>query len=242
MDQPTVLYEDNHLLVVNKPAGIATSGVVDRASVHQWASDYIRNRYNKPGNVFIGVVSRLDTATSGVLILARTSKAASRLSEQIRDHKISKQYILVAEGHLAAKPNDLFTDLIFKDDQAHRMRIDSGQRRSDASQFPSQTAELRIDAIDHRLVDSRAATVCHVQLITGRKHQIRVQFSSRGHAIWGDRKYGAQTPSLIPPQQGQAIALHALRLRVTHPTQKKELEFYAPPPATWKPFSINISP
>jgi 23S rRNA pseudouridine1911/1915/1917 synthase len=242
MDQPTVLFEDNHLLVINKPAGIPTAGVVDRASVHQWASNYIRHRYNKPGNVFVGVVSRLDTTTSGVLILARTSKAASRLSEQIREHKIFKQYILVAEGNLAARPNDLFTDLIFKDDQAHRMRIDSGQRRLDAAQFPSQTAELRIESVDHRWVDSRAATVCLVELITGRKHQIRVQFSSRGHAIWGDQKYGAQTPSLVPPQKGQAIALHSLRLRVTHPTQKHEMEFYAPPPATWKQFNIALSP
>ncbi len=138
MDSPLpILYEDNHLLVVNKPAGIATQGALaGEASVHGVMSEYLKQRFNKPGNVYLGIVSRLDAVTSGVVVLARTSKAAARLSEQFRDRSVVKQYVAVLAQNVAAKATtgkaraggqfgsdwQLWQDWLLKDDAAAKMR------------------------------------------------------------------------------------------------------------------------
>lgn len=258
--QPFVLFEDNHLLVVNKPAGLATAGVTDAPSVYGWAGEYIKQKYNKPGNVFVGIVSRLDTMTSGVLVLARTSKAAARLSEQIRLHEFEKKYLAVVEGHLVSTAGEIWTDQMFKDDAAHRMRAlttPHGNRSGKHLPPPGklQEARLQIGSVQHLIVGSVQASLISIELLTGRKHQIRVQCSQRGHAVWGDRKYGAKTPELRDaasendePQidtqtydrtstaRGRGIALHAHQLAITHPTQKQRLTFVAPPPKSWNRF------
>ena len=212
-----VVYEDNHLLVINKPAGIATQGVIDGTSVYDQARDYIKRKYNKPGNVYLGIVSRLDTVTSGVLVLARTSKAASRLSEQIRNGLIEKEYIAIVEGSMVASEGT-WIDHVKKDDRQRRMVVcDNGDPRG-------QAAELRFNVI------SRAAgdTQLRVRLMTGRKHQIRLQSAHRNHPIVGDRKYGAKKK-----YAGRGIALHARSIRFNHPTKKESMEFSAPRPRAW---------
>ncbi|MEO1528848.1 MAG: RluA family pseudouridine synthase, partial [Planctomycetota bacterium] len=226
-----VLYEDNHLLVVNKPAGLATMGAQSgEASVHQWACDYLRKKYNKPGNVFVGVVSRLDAKTTGTLVLARTSKAASRLSIQFggpgKHKKVStkavKIYLAVVEGHLEHDSRLTATgtliDSVWKDETAMRMRTATSPRED------AKEARLEYELL-HQSAD---AALVAVRLATGRKHQIRLQFADRGHPILGDRKYGSRVafPS--------GVALHSWRLLISHPTTEERMELTAELPQAWR--------
>lgn len=223
--QPTVpsvtdvLYEDNHLLAVNKPAGLPTMGVAaGETSLVTWARDYIKHKYNKPGNVYIGVVSRLDSLVSGVVVLARTSKAASRLTDQFHDRRTEKLYwAWVAPG--LQPDQDQWTDWMRKDERQRCMVICPHDHRE------GKEAKLSY------LVQRRTArgVLLEVQLETGRKHQIRVQCAQHGHPIWGDAKYGSAQP--FP----HGIALHARRLVIEHPTQKTPVLLEAPLPAYWPP-------
>ena len=219
--EPQVLYEDNHLLVVDKPAGLATVGTTDRPSLYRWAGAYLKQKYHKPGSVFVGIVSRLDTVTSGVVVLARTSKGAARLSEQIRQSRMRKEYLAVVEGHLADDSGE-WSEWLIKDDRAHRMRVA-------ASQSPAaQLARLRFAVLARGGNGATAYTRVQVELLTGRKHQIRVQMAAAGHPVWGDRKYAAVTPAV-----GRGIALHSSLLELEHPTRRESLRFEAPPPPSW---------
>jgi 23S rRNA pseudouridine1911/1915/1917 synthase len=224
-----ILYEDNHLLVVNKPAGIATMGTEHGESAHSLAVDYLRRKYDKPGRVYLGVVSRLDRVTSGVLVLARTSKAASRLVPQFgqtgrrSDRKYGralKLYLAVVEGRL---PDDAgeWTCGVRKDDAARRMRV------VPMSDPEAAEARLRFGTL-RRGPD---ATLAAVQLLTGRKHQIRIQFADAGHPVWGDRKYGSRQPFPL------GVALHCWQVQITHPTQKVSIGFDVEPPTTWDRFA-----
>ncbi|QEG41113.1 RluA family pseudouridine synthase [Roseimaritima ulvae] len=217
-----VLYEDNHLLVVDKPTGIATMGSDSGPTVYSWAAEYLKHKYNKPGNVFVGIVSRLDTFTSGVLVLARTSKAASRLSAQFRETTPKKTYLAVLQGQLEGG-EQTWVDWVRKDDAAHRMRCVADGAAG------AQRAELKLNVV--RSWSNR--TLVRIQLLTGRKHQIRVQASSRGHAVWGDRKYEATTR--LP----QGIALHSHCLEITHPTRREAMQFRSDPPEAWKRLGVR---
>ena len=138
-----ILYEDNHLLVVNKPAGIATMGAESGPTVHSMAADYLKKAYNKPGRAFVGVVSRLDSMTTGVLVLARTSKAAARLSKQFASKSESmpcKIYLAVVDGQMDHKQGEL-VDHVRKDDAARRMRV------VDSSVAGAQRAVLRYTTV-----------------------------------------------------------------------------------------------
>jgi 23S rRNA pseudouridine1911/1915/1917 synthase len=232
--QPKVLFEDNHLLVIDKPAGLPTAGVKDRPSVYSWAGDYLKTRYNKPGNVYVGIVSRLDTVTSGVLVVARTSKAAARLSDQIQKHQVEKQYLAIAEGHLLVDSPIEWRDLVYKDDASHRMRVESenSPRNAKRGKETAQEAVLIIEQTQAVRAANCDATIATVRLQTGRKHQIRVQFASRRYALWGDHKYGSALPTL-----GVGIGLHAKTLSFSHPTRPETLVFEAPPPESWNIFS-----
>lgn len=236
---PEILYEDNHLLVLNKPAGLPTAGVVDRPSLLEWARDDIKVRYQKPGNVFLGVVSRLDTVTSGVLVFARTSKAAGRLSDQIRRHAFDKQYLAIVRGTPLKRDGHL-VDEVYKDDAAHRMRVaprGASNRQNTSSQrgargraaAKTQTAELRYRVAATWELQGEPLSLLVVQLLTGRKHQIRLQFADRGLPIWGDTKYG--DPARMPDG---AIALHAWQLGLEHPTRREPLRFSVRPPKAWR--------
>ncbi len=221
LDPPfPVLYEDNHLLVINKPAGLPTMGVADDVpSVVGLAKHYLKEKYYKPGNVFLGVVSRLDAPVSGVLILARTSKAASRLTEQFRDRTVQKYYWAMVEGHLAAGDGELH-GWVRKDERHRRMHIASSQTPG------AQEARLTYTVID----TYKDTTLLEIRLVTGRKHQIRLQWSNHGHPVVGDRKYGSNRP--FPT----GIALHSRHVEFLHPVGRKPLVFQAPLPATWRVF------
>ena len=241
MPEMEVLFEDNHLLVVNKPAGLATMGAESGETVHSLAAKYIKRKYNKPGKVFIGIVSRLDAMTSGTIVLARTSKAASRLTAQFASKSLKengqkkskhkkatalpprKFYLTVVEGKLDAEA-DHWTDQIRKDESAHRMRL-TPTRRED-----SKTAELRYQS----LATTPNQTIVSVELLTGRKHQIRTQFADRGHPILGDRKYGSQTCF------EKGIALHSWVLQIEHPTKRVPMWFEAPVPSSWEKFHYEL--
>ena len=220
MDPLEILYEDNHLLVVNKPVGIATMGAEAGPTIHSLAASYLKETYGKPGKAFIGVVSRLDSMTSGVLVLARTSKAASRLSAQFAERSgeaTDKVYLAAVEGSLPEAEGEL-ADHVLKDDAAHRMRV--------VGRSVPQAKEARLRYC--RLLASDPYSLVAVRLLSGRKHQIRLQFADRGHPVLGDRKYGATS------RFSAGIALHSWRLRIVHPTKRTPMWFRADPPPTWK--------
>lgn len=218
-----LLYEDNHLLVCNKPAGLATMGDAEDLTLHSFAAAYLKVRYKKPAGVFVGVVSRLDRMTTGVIVLARTSKAAGRLSAQFasRSEKPEKIYLAVVEG-LLPDPRATWSDILFKDEPAHRMRcVDN--RTTPRSDVKTQHAELEYEVF----AQSTDQTAVAVRLLSGRKHQIRVQFADRGSPVVGDRKYGADS------RWPQGIALHSWQLQIVHPTLRERMTFTAPPPQAW---------
>jgi 23S rRNA pseudouridine1911/1915/1917 synthase len=214
-----VLYEDNHLLIVNKPAGLATQGVTaGTASVVTRAKEYIKRKYKKPGNVFIGVVSRLDAAVSGALVLARTSKAADRLTKQFQSGQVEKYYYALVPG----SPNPAAGELshwLLKSDRERRMTI-----------VPPRTRGAQHARLTYRILrETKQGTLLEVRLLTGRKHQIRVQLAEIGCVILGDRKYGNRSSFA----DGAAIALHCVRLALEHPTTKVRIEATAPLPKYW---------
>lgn len=217
-----ILYEDNHLLVVDKPAMLPTMGTPgDRETLLSVAKRYVKQRYNKPGNVYLGIMSRLDAPVSGVVLLARTSKAASRMTEQFRSHSVEKLYWALVEGFIQPASGKL-TDWLGHDERHRRMHI-VGPKLPGAK-------EARLS---YELVSAmEQCSWLEVQLETGRKHQIRLQLSHHGNPIIGDRKYGGRVP--FP----NGIALHARRLAVSHPTTGAALEFEAPPPSSWRKFGV----
>lgn len=221
-----MLYEDNHLLVVDKPAGLATMGVADdKPSLLREARDYIKRKYSKSGNVYLGIVSRLDAPVTGVIVVARTSKAASRLTEAFRMRQVDKSYLALVEGH----PENSSTRLenYLRKDERHR-RMHTTHATAEGAQY----AALRYQVIEE-LADR---SLLKVTLETGRKHQIRIQLAKLGHAICGDRKYGSQV-AFPPGRSKQGIALHSWRLTMRHPVardgQRNVLAIEAPLPTYW---------
>jgi 23S rRNA pseudouridine1911/1915/1917 synthase len=218
-----VLYEDNHLLVLVKPAGLPTMGTPQgRPTLLTLAKEYIKQRCQKPGNVYLGVVSRLDAPVTGVVLFARTSKAAARLTEQFRTRTIEKSYWAIVEGVVEAAGGRL-VDWLAEDERYRRMHIVG----------PTMPGAKEARLAYRRLSIVRNDSLVEVELETGRKHQIRLQFSQHGHAVVGDRKYGSREPFL------QGIALHARRLVISHPTTGEQLEFEAPLPDSWRRFGIR---
>lgn len=220
-DHWEVLYEDNHLLAINKPAGLPTMGVAEHnASLVKEAKHYLAEKYNKPGNVYLGVVSRLDAVVSGVVLLARTSKAAARLNEAFRTRAVEKTYLAVVAG----VPADEQTTL------EHYLRKDERQQKMHTTHADMPDAKLA--RLSYRLlVHEKNASLLEVKLETGRKHQIRVQLAKIGHAILGDQKYGSDVA--FPA----GIALHAYRLELEHPVRREPLKLQASLPPAW-----NASP
>lgn len=220
-----VLYEDNHLLIVVKSANLPTqgdsSGDLDLLTI---LKDYIREKYQKPGNVFVGLVHRLDRPVGGVMVFAKTSKAASRLSEAFAKHTQDRQYFAVLQGELA-QPRTLEDELL-KDSK-------TGMVRAVRPGTPgAKHAKLDTEPICTR----EGLTLTKVRLYTGRSHQIRVQHAHAGYPLWGDARYGGGKP-------GQQIALWAVRLAFKHPTKDEQLEFVSAPPQTgaWRGFADAIN-
>jgi 23S rRNA pseudouridine1911/1915/1917 synthase len=215
-----VLYEDNHLLGLNKPAGWPTTHFDGTdETVDRLAKAYLKEKYAKPGNVFLGVVHRLDKPTSGALVFARTSKAAARLSEQFREGGVEKVYwAVVPDAPAWAAEAGALDDWLLHDDLEHRVRV---------------VATGTPGAKPARLlwtVRGRHGGLAWLELRphTGRKHQLRVQLASRGCPIYGDDKYGS------PHRLGHAIGLHARSLTVLHPTSGNPLTLTAEVPKHWR--------
>lgn len=220
-DEPTldILHEDNHLLVINKPALLATQGVAEGTpSLVTEVQQYLKEKYKKPGNVYVGVVSRLDAHTTGVVVLARTSKAAGRLSEQFREQTVEKTYWAAVE-EAPDPPSGELTSWVVKDDPNRRMIIAHKHANS------GQKAVLRYETLEQ----SKTAALLSIQLETGRKHQIRLQLAEElSLPVLGDRKYGSRR------EFPEGIALHARQLAFDHPVGGKRLEFFAPLPPSWR--------
>lgn len=217
-----VLHEDNHLVAVNKPCGWPTAHFGGREeTLDRVVKAYLKEKYHKPGNVFLGVVHRLDKPVSGVLLFARTSKAAARLSEQFRDNLVEKVYWAVVEAAPPAKPlppAGTLEDWLRKDTVAGVVEV-----------VPPDTDGAR-QAVLHYTVKAAHAglTLLEVRPQTGRTHQLRVQFGSRGRPIYGDGKYGSRS------SLGPGIGLHARSLTFLHPTRPEPVTLTAEVPRAWR--------
>ena len=222
-----VLFEDNHVLVVNKPAGLLVHGdETGDTTLADLAKEYIRQKYNKPGNVFIGVVHRLDRPVSGVVLLAKTSKALGRLNELFKSRKTQKTYWAVVQQKPQAEQGTLVHWLV-KDTSRNVTKAYARENNSG----------LRSELHYKLLSANKGKYLLEVNPITGRPHQIRVQLASMKCSILGDLKYGAASP--LPDK---SIALHARQLQFEHPTLKKPITVSAPLPhnPVWQTFeSIN---
>lgn len=217
-----IVYEDNHLLAVAKPAGLPTMGAVSgRTTVLALAKQYVKARYGKPGNVYLGVVSRLDTPVTGVLLFARTSKAARRLAQQFRGRTVRKTYWALVEGMVHPASGEWV-------DQLARL---PGRRQVGvvAADHPDAQEARTIYRV---LASHNGLSLLELEPVTGRKHQLRVQSARRRYPIVGDRTYGSRRA--FPA----GIALHARRLEVFHPVHRQPLVLQAPVPAYWRKFGV----
>ncbi len=213
-----VVYEDNHLLVVVKPPNMPTqadaSGDPD---LHSVMKQYIAEKYQKPGAVYLGLVHRLDRPVGGLVVLARTSKAADRLSEQVRKKTLARQYVAAVRGD--ARESTELCDWLLKDERTNTVRVVA------ANTPGAKDAKL----VYQRAGESGGLSLLRVKLFTGRSHQIRVQLSHSGCPIWGDARYGAGKP-------GEQIALWGAHLGLVHPTKKEEMHFTVLPPMDARPW------
>lgn len=217
-----VIYEDNHLLVIDKPSMLATMGVREgEDSLVQRAKLYLKEKYSKPGNVYLGVVSRLDSFVSGLIVLARTSKAAARLTDQFARRNVGKTYLAIVEDRSSMASDGVLEHFVVKDDRQKRM-VTVSER--EAKQTGAKLARLTYQTLGMH----SGQRLLKVELETGRKHQIRIQFSACHAAIVGDRKYGSRLK--FP----EGIALHSHRLDFEHPTQKTAQSFQSEPPSFWR--------
>jgi 23S rRNA pseudouridine1911/1915/1917 synthase len=259
----SVIYADNHLLVVAKPPTLPTQAdITEDPNMFDLAKKYVAHRYNKAGDAYLGLVHRIDRPCSGVLVFARTSKAAARLSKSISERDAEKKYVCVVHG-LVTKPGRCH----------HLLKVGGGaagnNKTAVVGPIPEQGKQPQKGLVEAKLAytplhsfefpssaggkGGSTVTLLEVELYTGRKHQIRAQLSHIGHPICGDVKYraspwpplpAAQSSSPVPvaaasapaeryPYNGAGIALHAFSLSLPHPTTKQYLTFTAPPPAAW---------
>ena len=215
MQDLKVLYEDNHIIVVRKPVNIPSqgdkTGDIDMLTI---IKQYLKEKYNKPGDVYLGLVHRLDRPTGGVMVFAKTSKAASRLSEQIRDNLMYKKYLCIVDGKMEQSSGTM-RDYLLKTEKTNTSKV-----------VKEGTKNSKEAILDYEVIDM---SVVKVTLHTGRHHQIRVQFASRNHSLSGDQKYGSRG-------RGKQLALWAYYLSFIHPVKKERMEFedYPEKIGSWK--------
>ena len=218
-----ILYEDNHLIVAVKPPNLPSqadsSGDPDMLTV---LKEYVRIKYQKPGNVYLGLVHRLDRPAGGVMIFARTSKAASRLSELFAAHAQGRQYFAVLRGELARERT--LESYLVKNPDGFVREVAKTAKGAKYAKLTTRPVEAK-----------NGLTLTDVELFTGRAHQIRVQHAGIGCQLWGDARYGGGKP-------GQQLALWAWKLELPHPTKKDRMSFIAPPPdsGAWREFQDSI--
>lgn len=216
-----VLYEDNHYIAISKKAGVLVQGdqTGDRSLADSLAN-YLKKKYNKPGNVFVGVIHRIDRPVSGLVLFAKTSKGLSRMNEAFRTREVDKTYLAVVEGKVMRGGGKL-TSYLIKNQKNNKSYASPKEKEGYKKAVLSFTV---LKHLDHY-------SLLEVSPETGRHHQIRVQLSDMGHAIKGDLKYGAQRSN-----EDGSISLHSFRLELTHPIKKDKLVINCPKPDTdiWK--------
>ena len=221
MQKLKVIFEDNHIIVVEKPVNIPSqgdkTGDVDMLTI---IKDYLKEKYNKPGNVYLGLIHRLDRPVGGVMVFAKTSKAAARLSEQVREKVFQKTYLVVVSGKME-EGSGCLEDYLLKNERNNMSKV-----------VKESTKNAKYASLDYEVLkynEEINLSVLKINLHTGRHHQIRVQLSSRDHSIYGDQKYGGRG-------HGKQIALWAYTLKIVHPITKEEMTFKSIPElnGTWK--------
>ena len=219
-----VVYEDNHVIVAVKPPNMLSQADKTRdADMLTLVKEYIKVKYNKPGNVYVGLVHRLDRPVGGLMVFARTSKAAARLSAQMREHEMGREYLCVTEGQV----KDKFTliNYLIQNERLNRVMV------CDADERGAQEAILHGHCIGRR----NGTSLCSLRLETGRKHQIRVQMKEMGAPLWGDHRYGHGIP-------GQQIALWGYKLTFEHPTTKNIMTFqHLPCGSVWNHYADELT-
>lgn len=219
MSKLNVLYEDNHIIVVEKPINVLSQGdATGDIDLLSMVKQYVKVKYNKPGNVYIGLVHRLDRPVGGIMVFARSSKAASRLNKQQLEHGFEKKYLAVINGIM---------------DKSNGKLVDKLEKCSDGNTIVSKKGKESI--LNYVVLDVNRKTnhsLVEVKLETGRHHQIRVQFASRGHCLCGDQRYGGFDKT--------QLALFAYKLGFVHPVTKEKLEFSLLPPKNgyWTEFTL----
>ena len=207
-----IVYEDNHLLVVEKPVNIIVQkDNTNDKDLLSMLKEYLKEKYNKPGNVYLGLIHRLDRPVGGIMVFAKTSKAASRLSESIRNKSFSKTYLAVVNGKFE-KQNGILENYLWKDEALNMSKVVSKDKKG------AKLARLTYEV----LAEKNDLSLVKINLETGRHHQIRVQFSNAGHSLYGDQKYGKDS-------MGKQIALWAYRLEFKHPVKDEIMKFEALP-------------
>lgn len=225
VEKLNVIYEDNHIIVVEKMVRVPMQQDISKdICMIDIVKEYIKIKYNKPGNVYLGMVHRLDRMVGGVVVFARTTKAMSRLSEQVRTRKISKKYFAVLNGKL--KKSGKLENYIIKNENTNMSKV--CKESVNGAKFAS---------LEYKIVDIKNGyTLVDIDLHTGRHHQIRVQFSNIGHPLYGDQKYGSNINKV-----GQNIALYAYSLSFVHPVTKEDMLFNCYPDkkdSAWGYFDI----
>ena len=217
MNNLNVLYEDNHIIVVEKKPNILCQGDITKdIDLLTIVKGYIKEKYNKPGNVFLGLVHRLDRPVGGIMVFARTSKAASRLFATISSHEMTKEYLLVCHG--LVDKSGYYEDYI--------------EKKNDKSIISKngKYAKLEYELLEYN--KDKDLSLVKVNLITGRHHQIRLQFAHHNHPLYGDQLYGLQDK--------KQIALYAYHLKFKHPVQDEIMEFFLlPKNGIWDEFDIE---
>ncbi|MFK7844363.1 MAG: RluA family pseudouridine synthase [Rhodothermales bacterium] len=215
LDDSRVLYLDNHLLIANKPAGTLTQGDASGdLDFHNMAKIYVKEKFEKPGKVFLALVHRLDRPVSGVMVFPRTSKAAARVTQQFKQRSIEKRYIAMVEGHLTG--SETLINHVWKDHRRVRV-VQEGHPKG-----------LRAELTYNVLAIEGKRTLVDIKLATGRPHQIRVQLANIGHPVIGDFRYHAKTEL-----DGRNLGLHSYLLRLEHPTKQERMGWTAMPPDSW---------
>ncbi len=216
MQDLKILYEDNHIIVVVKPAGIPVqqdkTSDLDMLTI---IKAYLKEKYNKPGNVYLGLVHRLDRMVGGVMVFAKTSKAASRISEYIRQKNVKKRYLAIVNGKMDVTGDVVeLKDYLVKNERLNMSRV------VDKSVKGSKESILEYKVIKNFKYNNKEYSLVDIDLHTGRHHQIRVQFANISHPLYGDIKYGNKINKV-----GQNLALFSYYLSFFHPTKDEYLEF-----------------
>ena len=218
-----IIFEDNHIIVVEKQTNIPVQSDSSKdMSLLEEVKAYLKVKYNKPGNVYLGLVHRLDRPVGGVMVFAKTSKAASRLSEQIRKNEFQKIYIAIVNGKLD-KEKDILENYLLKSKKTNTSAV--------VEDNTGKYAKLEYELIEYNAKEN--LSLLKIKLHTGRHHQIRVQLANIGHSIYGDQRYGRL-------QEKKQIALWAHQLEFTHPVTKEQIRFISKPDniGIWAEFEI----